>query len=119
VYIQDTRLTHQVGIRGLQIPGGFNSRILILVDGATVNEAWGAFGGVGFDGMVSIDDIARIEVIRGPVSSLYGTNAFFGIINISRAGRSRASRVTQSRHAASAGLVTADVHRQLRDSFWR
>src|SRR6185436_4413800 len=65
VYIQDTRLTQQVGIRGLQIPGAFNGRVLVLVDGVAVNEAWGAFAGVGFDGPVSIDDIARIEVIRG------------------------------------------------------
>lgn len=82
VYIQDTRLTSSVGIRGLLIPGGFNSRILVLVDGASVNEAWGAFAGVGFDGLVSIDDIARIEVIRGPVGAVYGTNAFFAILNI-------------------------------------
>ncbi|MDX2092319.1 MAG: TonB-dependent receptor [Kofleriaceae bacterium] len=92
VYIQDTRLTQQVGIRGLQIPGGFNSRILVLVDGATVNEAWGAFAGVGYDGIVSIDDISRIEVIRGPVGAVYGTNAFFGIINIVTRGAVEGSR---------------------------
>ena len=41
-------MTTAVGIRGLQIPGDFNTRILVLVDGATVNEAWGPFAGVGF-----------------------------------------------------------------------
>jgi len=123
VYIQDTRLTHQVGIRGLQIPGGFNSRILILVDGATVNEAWGAFGGVGFDGIVSIDDIARIEVIRGPVSSLYGTNAFFGIINIVTRGAAEGARAwgrvginSINGEIATAGFAAGGVDKQLRGS---
>jgi iron complex outermembrane receptor protein len=123
VYLQDTRLTQQIGIRGLQIPGGFNSRILILVDGATVNEAWGAFAGAGFDGIVSIDDIARIEVIRGPVSSVYGTNAFFGIINIVTRGAAEASRAwgrvginSINGEVATAGFAAGGVNQQLRGS---
>ncbi|HEY5938741.1 MAG TPA: TonB-dependent receptor plug domain-containing protein, partial [Kofleriaceae bacterium] len=123
VFVQDTRLTHQVGIRGLQIPGAFNSRILILVDGMSVNEAWGAFGGVGFDGAVSIDDIARIEVIRGPVSSVYGTSAFFGIINIVTRGAAEGTRAwgrvgynSINGQVATAGFVTGEVKRQVRGS---
>ena len=68
-YLEDNRLSRTLGIRGINILGDFNTRILVLVDGATVNEAWGPFAGLGFDALVSIDDIARIEVIRGPVSS--------------------------------------------------
>ncbi len=123
VYMEDTRLTSSVGIRGLNVPGGFNSRILVLVDGATVNEAWGAFGGVGFDGLVSIDDIARIEVIRGPVGAVYGTNAFFAIINIVTRGAAEASRAwgrvsINSIHGevATAGFAAGGVDRQLRGS---
>ncbi|MEO8699707.1 MAG: TonB-dependent receptor plug domain-containing protein, partial [Kofleriaceae bacterium] len=123
VYVQDNRLTNQVGIRGLQVPGGFNSRILILVDGATVNEAWGAFAGVGFDGIVSIDDIARIEVIRGPVSSLYGTNAFFATLNIVTRGAAEGARAwgrvgihSINGEIATAGFATGNVDKQLRGS---
>ena len=123
VYIQDSRLTNQIGIRGLQIPGGFNSRILVLVDGATVNEAWGAFAGVGFDGLVSIDDIARIEVIRGPVGAVYGTNAFFAILNIVTRGALEGSRewgrvgVNSINGAvATAGFAQGSVNRQIRGS---
>ena len=123
VYIQDSRLTSSVGIRGLQIPGGFNSRILVLVDGATVNEAWGAFGGVGFDGLVSIDDIARIEVIRGPVGAVYGTNAFFAILNIVTRGAVEGSRewgrigINSINGAiATAGFAEGGVDRQIRGS---
>ena len=123
VYIQDTRLTQQVGIRGLQIPGGFNSRILVLVDGATINEAWGAFAGVGWDAVVSIDDIARIEVIRGPVGAVYGTNAFFGIINIVTRGAAEGSRAwgrvgvgNINGAVATAGFAQGGVNKQIRGS---
>ena len=123
VYLQDTRLTQQIGIRGLQIPGGFNSRVLVLVDGATINEAWGAFAGVGWDGLVSIDDIARIEVIRGPVGAVYGTNAFFGIINIVTRGAAEGSRAWGRVSAgningmtATAGFAQGGVNKQIRGS---
>jgi len=123
VYIQDTRLTQQVGIRGVQIPGGFNSRILVLVDGATLNEAWGAFAGVGYDGLVSIDDIARIEVIRGPVGAVYGTNAFFAIINIVTRGAAEGQRAwgrvavnSINGLVTTAGFAAGSVDQQVRGS---
>ena len=121
VYFQDTRLTQQVGIRGLQIPGGFNSRVLVLVDGATINEAWGAFAGVGWDAIVSIDDISRIEVIRGPVGAVYGTNAFFAIINIVTRGAAEGQRAwgrvgvnSINGATATAGFAAGSLDKQVR-----
>jgi iron complex outermembrane receptor protein len=120
-YLVDTRLVAALGIRGLQIPGDFNTRILVLIDGASVNEAWGAFAGVGFDTLVGIDEIDRIELIRGPVSSLYGTSAFFGIINIVTRGATEAPRAWArvGAHAiggliASAGFAAGALDRQVR-----
>jgi len=122
-YLVDDRLSYSIGIRGLQPPGDFNTRLLVLIDGATVNEPWGAFAGVGYDALVSIDDIARIEVIRGPVSSVYGTNAFYGIINIVTRGAAESPRAWAETSAnsvngaiAGAGFAVGDVHRQLRGS---
>ena len=123
VYLVDNRLSYSIGIRGLQIPGDFNTRLLVLVDGATVNEAWGAFAGVGYDAVVAVDDIARIEVIRGPVSSLYGTNAFFGIINIVTRGAAESPRAwvrsainSVNGVTTNAGLAAGSVQRQVRVS---
>jgi outer membrane receptor for ferrienterochelin and colicins len=123
VYLVDNRLSYSVGIRGLQVPGDFNTRLLVLVDGATVNEAWGAYAGLGYDAIVGIEDVARIEVIRGPVSSVYGTNAFFGIINIVTRGAAEASRAWARAGAhsingivTSAGFAVGGVDRQLRGS---
>ncbi len=122
-YLVDNRLSYSIGIRGLQIPGDFNSRLLVLIDGASVNEGWGAFAGLGFDALVGVDDIARIEVIRGPVSSVYGTNAFFGIINIVTRGASelprawaRAAVNSIQGPTTSAGFASGGIDRQLRGS---
>jgi outer membrane receptor protein involved in Fe transport len=122
-YLVDNRLSYSIGIRGLQIPGDFNTRLLVLIDGATVNEAWGEFAGVGYDALVAIDEVARIEVIRGPVSSVYGTNAFFGIINIVTRGAAETPRAwaqtainSVNGVTAGAGFAAGDVHRQLRGS---
>jgi iron complex outermembrane receptor protein len=124
VYLVDNRLSYSVGIRGLQIPGDFNTRVLVLVDGASINEAWGAYAGVGFDAIVGVDEIARIEVIRGPVSSIYGTNAFFGIINIVTRGAAETPRAwartavnSINGVTTSAGFAVGGVHRQLRGTF--
>ncbi len=121
VYLEDNRINASLGIRGLQIPGDFNTRILVLVDGATVNEAWGASAGLGFENVVSLDEIARIEVIRGPVSSVYGANAFFGIINIVTRGAAESSRAwgrfSINKIAGvigTAGFATGGVNRQIR-----
>jgi iron complex outermembrane receptor protein len=121
VYTSDTRIVNGIGIRGLDIPGDFNTRILVLVDGASVNESWGSFAGLGFDSFVSIDDIARIELIRGPVSSVYGTNAFFSIVNIVTRSASetpkawgRMSINSINGEVASAGFAEGSVSRGVR-----
>jgi iron complex outermembrane receptor protein len=125
VYLEDNRINASLGIRGLQIPGDFNTRILVLVDGATVNEAWGASSGLGFEGVVTVDEIARIEVIRGPVSSVYGANAFFGIINIVTRGAAESpkawGRVSINKivgAVGSAGFAVGGVDKQLRGTFF-
>ncbi|MEO8550106.1 MAG: TonB-dependent receptor plug domain-containing protein [Kofleriaceae bacterium] len=123
VYLVDNRLSYSVGIRGLNIPGDYNTRILVLVDGASVNEGWAAFAGLGWDTFVSIEDVSRIEVIRGPVSSVYGANAFFGIINIVTRGAAETPRAwaktsinSINGSITSAGFAQGGVHQQLRGS---
>jgi iron complex outermembrane receptor protein len=123
VFIADDHVQERIGVRGIQVLGDFNTRILVLVDGATVNEPWGQFAGVGWDAAFSIDDIARIEVIRGPVSSVYGTNAFFGIINVVTRGAAESprawGRLGGSQYTAgsmAAGFALGGVDRQVRGS---
>ena len=69
-------------VRGLEPQGDFNTRVLILVNGQRLNAAVTDVTNVGNDGLIDLDRIHHIEIIRGPGSALFGTNAFFGVVNI-------------------------------------
>ncbi len=59
----------------------YSSQIIFMIDNHVINDP--ISGGIGsFTDAVGVDNIDRIEVVQGPVSSLYGANAFLGIINI-------------------------------------
>jgi iron complex outermembrane receptor protein len=59
----------------------FSNKLLVLVDGRTIYTPM--FSGVYWDIQnIPLDDVERIEVIRGPGASLWGANAVNGIINI-------------------------------------
>ena len=81
-YVINDRNYSYVGVRGLSMPGDYNARILFLLDGHRVNDNIydGAYVGTEFP--VDIDLIERIEIIRGPQSSAYGTGALAAVINI-------------------------------------
>jgi outer membrane receptor for ferrienterochelin and colicins len=79
---------HYLGARGFSIPGDYNSRVLLLIDGHRVNDVVFDGAPLGNDGYLDVDLIDRIEVVRGPGSAVYGSSAFFGVINVvTRRGR--------------------------------
>jgi iron complex outermembrane recepter protein len=85
---------------------GFNSRfsnkVLVLVDGRSVYNT--AFSGVYWDQLdMPLEDIERIEVIRGPGATVWGANAVNGVINI----------ITRSSKATEGGLASASVSSRL------
>src|SRR5689334_5926559 len=60
----------------------------VLVDGVPLNDPGGALD----LGLVTLDDVERIEIVRGPASVLYGSDAVAGVVQIfTRHGSSRAS----------------------------
>ncbi|MBS3954370.1 MAG: TonB-dependent receptor [Methylomicrobium sp.] len=76
--------------------GVFANKLLVLMDGRAVYTP--LFSGAWWDQEdVMMDDIERIEVIRGPGASLWGTNAVNGVINI----------VTKRAKDTQGGLVSA------------
>ncbi|MCK5218107.1 TonB-dependent receptor [bacterium] len=64
--------------RGIQSP--YNNKILFLINGRKINTVdWNSYPyHFGFN----LDNIKQIEIIKGPGSSLYGANAYAGVINI-------------------------------------
>jgi len=71
------------GPRGSQVSaslrGSTTNQVLVLVDGARVNDAQSGMADLS---RLSVDDIERIEVVRGSGSSLYGADAVGGVVNI-------------------------------------
>jgi iron complex outermembrane receptor protein len=69
-----------LNVRGFGLLSDWNTRILLLLDGRPMNAGFGT-GGV-HDLHVDMESIDRIEVIKGPGGSIYGTGAFFAVINV-------------------------------------
>ncbi|MFN3395643.1 MAG: TonB-dependent receptor plug domain-containing protein [Thermodesulfovibrionales bacterium] len=59
--------------------GGGPEHVLVMIDGIKVNST--TTGSFDFSGL-SVDDIDRIEIVKGPQSTIYGSEAMAGVINI-------------------------------------
>ncbi|MEM9556861.1 MAG: TonB-dependent receptor [Acidobacteriota bacterium] len=90
------------------VRGGSSSQALVLIDGLRINSA--TTGAVDFADLLT-DGVERIEVLRGPQSTLYGSEAASGVISILTGGQARSpgTRVT--------GLVEAGEDEHLRARF--
>jgi vitamin B12 transporter len=66
------------GLTSVFIRGGESDYVQVLVDGVPVNDAGGAFNWA----HLRADDVERIEVLRGPASVLYGSDAVTGVVQI-------------------------------------
>lgn len=71
-----------LGVRGSGRAGDFNSRVLLLVDGYRLNDNIYDQAAIGTEFPLDVDLIDRVEVVRGPGSSIYGSNAVLGVINV-------------------------------------
>ena len=80
--VSNDRNYQYLGVRGFSRPGDYNSRVLLLIDGHRLNNNIYDQASIGTDFPLDVDLIDRVEVIRGPGSALYGTSAFFGVINV-------------------------------------
>jgi outer membrane receptor for ferrienterochelin and colicins len=115
MYVTNDRNFSYVGTRGFANPGDYNSRILLLVNGHRVND--NVFGQAEIGGEFGLDTamFERVEIIRGPASSLYGDSAFFAVVNvITRTGASiGGSSITLEAGTLGAQLVRGTVGRIL------
>lgn len=82
LYVSNDRNYSYLGARGMNRPGDYNDRFLVMVDGFRINDAVYESANIGNEFPLAIDMIERVEVVRGAGSSIYGSNAFFGVINI-------------------------------------
>ncbi|MFP5390442.1 MAG: TonB-dependent receptor plug domain-containing protein [Gammaproteobacteria bacterium] len=117
VYVTYDRNYSYVGTRGLGRPGDLNTRLLVLVDGRRLNDAAYDQGAAGTEFPIDVELIERIEFVPGPGSAIYGSSAFFGVINvITRTGASLGhSEATVSRASYDTTRVRVASGHQLAD----
>jgi iron complex outermembrane receptor protein len=111
MYVTNDRNFSYIGTRGFSKPGDYNSRILLLVNGHRVND--NVFGQAEIGAEFGLDPAVfeRVEIIRGPSSSLYGDSAFFAVVNvITRTGGSLAGG-SATLETGTLGTRLARVHR--------
>ena len=81
--VQDQFGVSQIIVRGLGLNGtsGDSAGVKILIDGHTLNDPFTG-GATKYYDDLSLLNVRRIEVIRGPASAIYGSNAFVSDVNI-------------------------------------
>lgn len=81
-YVSNDRNYVYLGVRGFSRPTDYNDRILLLLNGHTLNENVYGSAYIGTELGLDLDMVERIEIVRGPGSALYGTGAMFAVVNI-------------------------------------
>ncbi|HEV8122680.1 MAG TPA: TonB-dependent receptor [Gemmatimonadales bacterium] len=112
-YLTYNRQYTYVGVRGFGRSNDHNNRILLLLDGHTVNEGLEGSSQIGASMVLDLSMVKRIEILRGPASALYGTGALLAVVNVitesdeSAQVQARAGVGADGYHEAS---VTAGTH---------
>jgi iron complex outermembrane receptor protein len=118
----DVQMEHNTGrnanvsIRGSSDykPGGYNNRVLVLLDGFQMSIP--NSGSVDWNGM-PLEFIDRVEVLKGPMSSLYGQNSMGGVINlVTKKFRKEFSTVKASYGTFNSKNLDLGVNRKINDS---
>ncbi len=99
MYVSDDRNFSFLGVRGFGNPGDYNSRILLLVNGHRVNDNVFGQAEIGAEFGMDPATFERVEIIRGPASSIYGDSAFFAVVNV----------ITKSGASLDGGTLAVEV----------
>ncbi|MEO7494401.1 MAG: TonB-dependent receptor, partial [Massilia sp.] len=99
LYVNYDRNYSYLGERGFLRPGDYNTRFLLQIDGNRINDPVYDQAPLGGEFPLDLALVERIEFVPGPGSSVYGSNAFFGVINV----------ITKAAPAAPRSEVALDV----------
>jgi len=102
---ESSALTKTTTTRG-HTSGTASRDILVLMDGQRVNGDWNGGSGTMFT-LIPLENVKKIEFIRGAGSSLYGSNAFSAVINITTLDDVNELNTRISSHSAQASALVS------------
>ncbi|BAL24433.1 TonB-dependent siderophore receptor [Azoarcus sp. KH32C] len=82
IYAVNDRAYDFVGARGFLVPGDYNTRFLLMIDGQRTADNVYEQAMFGSEFLLDLSLVDRIEYVPGPGSAIYGSNAIFGVINV-------------------------------------
>lgn len=82
VYLSNSRSYSALGLRGFNRPGDYSSRVLMAIDGQRANDAIYDQGLPQLELPIVAEWVKRVELVHGPGSSVYGSNALLGVVNV-------------------------------------
>jgi outer membrane receptor for ferrienterochelin and colicin len=82
MYLSDDKNYMYIGSRGFSRPTDYDNRIVVMIDGHILNEVVYGSSFMGNELGINLDNVERIEIIRGPGASVYGSGAMLNIINL-------------------------------------
>lgn len=110
VYLSNSRSYSALGLRGFNRPGDYSSRILMAIDGQRVNDAIYDQGLPQLELPVVAEWVKRVELVHGPGSSVYGSNALLGVVNVVTLNGADAPGLTTQASLGDKGSRRVEMH---------
>lgn len=107
LHLSSDHVYEYLGVRGIRRAGDFNAPVLLLIDGRRQNDNVYEAAAIGRELPVPVELIERVEFVRGPGSSVFGSNALFGTINVVTRAPAAQPGLRLLTEAGSAGLRRA------------
>ncbi len=116
-FVVGHRSGHEATVTYHGLADGYARRLQVMIDGISIYSP--IYGGVEWRELpIAIEDIERIEVVRGPNGASFGANAFVGMVNIIT--RETAGRGTSvSMNSGSNGIADWNVQHSGSEQNWR
>lgn len=93
------------GVSSLFLRGGESDYVKVLVDGVPVNQSGGGYNWAN----LTTDNVDRIEILRGPGSVIYGSDAVTGVVQVFTRRGQGTPRIEGSAKAGTFGTLTGNV----------